>query len=1710
MKRKFTSSSTLWSCLIALVMMMGSQSAWAEYVKLTALSGTGGTGGEGYASLVDANVDTKMGHSFDPANPDRALAYIIVKAEKAVVPKSYFLVTGTDTGSYPTRNWKSWKIFGANFASDADAQRGDIDDPAASGWTLLDDRENEKLPEASKAVKGFQFDYEGETAFQYYWIEITESVAGGDIWLQMSEWGLGTYSELEQYLKELSDQGTTTDEPVKYSLLSGDPAGFGGEGVGNLIDGKTDNKWCCSFTNREEGATANGGYIIFKASRTMAPTYYSMVTGNDTGNNPGRNWKQWHIYGMNADDDDAVTRTSEKWVVLDDKYNVTAGIGLNQLPAANFAQAYFTLSVANTTAYKYFKIELDQCVTSGLMQMSEFSLGDEYVFALDRNALLTATAERYNAEDFAEKTLYDQMAELVANIKACSDPITLGQLTTAVDELVTKINASKNLYAELVTVRNSAINQLKDNNVADAAVAYVNGWISETDAIAPNDDYPCGNYAYILANRQITGAEASAEAKRFSAYLQANVKVVDDPIGEVGYEFLTGTTDNWNAAEGPGSLIDGDRTNTKWGTATSGDRFVIFKSNEPIKPTYYGLVTGGDTGIYTDRNWKNWKIWAANFNSDEEATKDAEGWVLIDVKENVGTDVLKTTSLFESYINLSIGCTEPYQYFKIEVYHSGGMQMNEFTFYNMGDLVNYREEFIEEFKDYDPDEEPAYKGYTDAYKAKYEEMCNATYAPDLMKFKNELKDLQDLIASSVEKYIEYEDWYSQLTGAGAASEGLQAWFDGYTSENVGPNSMYINGTHAYIMENLNLDNEQIGTAADIIVEVDDDNKEHRTEILPSGEIGYIQNMVNAVNDGVYILLGGHTVGQWGDGFYGHLIDGIALNSKDEEGNTINATKWGGAADANGDTYIIFRTLDATNPFFYTLTTGNDTGSYPSRNWGTWYIYGANFVGDADAKKDAEGWVLIDSKENVGQDRLHPVNAEPSYFGFSTGTTEKYTYYKVVVTKAYEGTSIQMNELHFGTPEEFEEIKTEYRDNAEAFETDIIAEQALIDQYKETIPEIEDCANMEELFVVNYKLETLREQITASAKVYTRFSESRDDLNQYLEENNLDESEALTTLKSYIGDDAIEPNEAFIHGSVEYILENHVLADSVVAEEIEFMESLKSAAVLAGYVAGTDISAIIVNRSFAVAEDVLDEKGEKVSGTRKAEGWDGYLYTNETNEAGTMSAAEFCNEQSKFNISQTLKGLKNGYYEVKLNAGFRPNGNINSFNYAAMAFANDTKTFVPAVREFMEEDKDAAWSGTHADKEIYYCDVNDPVNDPAVDSVVVGYVIWGVQGTINAILHDRYEITMVAKVTNGNLKFGLKNEGTTVGGDWLGAGNFRLKYLGEDAADAIAAAAEYNGDRATTLTDVYVPESPDEATDYKTAPNFGAAQIEALASVANSTTVDQLVAAGNLFEEIYATKAAYYELCFYKDAVLNKWQNHPGDVEDDIFEVADALSGGSYENSAAAKKAQAELLAKYPDYLEISEDEIYNVEFVEGEGYEGAFEYEIEADGKNPWLVLKTLYDDLKEDEVLLTFDYKTTEAIEGGYMEFGTKAYQIQVPTLAPATEWTPVTIDITDAIKDGGFGKANHTITWHVVAKKADELSFSARHFIINAKPDNTGDITGDNDVTVADVSALLTIIANGGTAAEYPAADITGDGEVTVADLSALLTIIANKPAE
>ena len=1718
MKKLFTSSSILCMCFVALAMMT-SQNARAEYFKLTAVDGMlswGQTslGGETYDKLVDADIQTKWGGWFDnsladedawPINTDNSAnhMYIIVKAEKAVVPQYYFLVTGNDTGSNTGRNWKSWKIYGGNFASDDLAVRN------GEGWTLVDDKQDEPLPAANYAPTTLEFDYTGNEAFQYYWIEITESVAGADIYLQMSEWGLGSYGDFEKYLKWLEDQGTGTDEPINYFSKGGAPEGNSNEGISNLFDGKTSTKWCCSFTNRNEGETTNGGYVLIKASRPIAPTYYTLTTANDTQSYPGRNWKQWRIYGMNAYDEAEVTRESEDWVLIDSKAGVPTGTGLNELPAANFTQAYFTLTDANATEFRYFKVEIDQVVTSGLMQMAELSFGDEYVVVLQGKAIADAAEEQFDPNIVAEKALLDQMAELIAQVRACTDPIQLSELSKAVDEMLAKINASATCYRELITTRNQAIIAIENNKVNDEAKAYLTTWISETEAVAPSDEYPCGNYAYIVANRLLSGEQAQAESKRINAYIVNHSSEEIEPIYAT-YEFIYGTTDNWNASEGPESLIDGDRDNTKWGTATSGDRFIIFKSSEPIQPTYYGLVTGGDTNTYKDRNWKNWKIWAANFDDGEfdlededgkEALRNSDKWVLIDVKENIGTDILKTTNCFESYIYLSEGCAEPYEYFKIEVYHQGGMQMNEFTFYNTGNMLEYREGFVQEFEGYDARQTVAYGEYILSYESKYEELQTTVYAPDVMKFKNELVELQGLIDASSTLYEEYESAYDDLGASEIESESLSEWWNGYSNENVAPCSKYIRGTHDNIIGiTPEGDNSYLGTLDDEAIVAEKDY------------LQWITNAVDPDNDCHYILLGGHTVGQWGDGFYGHLIDGIALNTTEIDEETgeekeVKATKWGGQADANGDTYIIFRTQDKTSPFFYTLTTGNDTGSYPGRNWGTWYIYGANFEGDADATKDAEGWTLIDKKEDVGQDRLHPVNAQPSFFGFSEEQAE-YMYYKVVVTKAYEGNSIQMNEIYFGTPAEFEAIKEEYKNNADDFDADqYCAEQALIDEYEAVVPEIDDCENMEDLFVVNYKLETLRAAIEASAALYGKLEAKA---NEYAEEaKSLTESEALTKLLGYITGDAAEPTETYPHGNVSYILDEHVLNDSVMQVELAFLEEMHVAALAVGYGPGMDITALIKNPTFAKAGDMLkDEKGINIG--REAEGWDGYIYrtASDGEEDNEVFAAEFCNENKTFDVSQTLTDLKNGFYKVTLNAGYRANGDekLLSYNYAPLAYANEVATFVPVVREGAAETEEEAWKGTYADKLIYSADSTE----------TYGYGIWGAEGAAHAFAQGRYAITMVAKVTDGKLTIGVKNEGTK-GNEWTTVGNFGLTFLGEEATPvALREAAAYNSERITTLTELYV-SSVDDLEDYSDAPNFGAAQKVTLANNKGVTTYEAEVIIGETMKAIYYTKQAYNALKDASMKVYEKWFDRAGvdDAETAFYEIKEGLDGGVYDDAEAAKAAKANLFAEFPGYLEITTANKLDYS-------QEAFEFVIETKGGRAYLDLKNIYEPLAEDEVILAFDYKSEQAIENGRVYYNTPNFMTDVvevfATMPAAEEWSTVYVNVKKGVKELGLGTAvDHGIRWYInySAGAEDIFNLSARNFhfmtkaqmkaeggkVINAPE---GDVNGDFELNIADAQTVLIGIANGSPESYL---DINGDGEVNIADAQSILILIANE---
>lgn len=126
------------------------------------------------------------------------------------------------------------------------------------------------------------------------------------------------------------------------------------------------------------------------------------------------------------------------------------------------------------------------------------------------------------------------------------------------------------------------------------------------------------------------------------------------------------------------------------------------------------------------------------------------------------------------------------------------------------------------------------------------------------------------------------------------------------------------------------------------------------------------------------------------------------------------TKWcGGVFDDESDfnCHVIFKLSKCKTMTEYTLVDGNDTNTYYGRHWETWTLYGANFSSDADATRNASGWVMVD----------HQTNSAYSSSGTSSFTVSNaaaYQYYKIEVTSVGETVFYDEEGPTDDDPEEF--------------------------------------------------------------------------------------------------------------------------------------------------------------------------------------------------------------------------------------------------------------------------------------------------------------------------------------------------------------------------------------------------------------------------------------------------------------------------------------------------------------------------------------------------------------------------------------------------------------------------------------------------------------------------------------------------------------------
>ena len=702
------------SLLVTAVMLLGAQSAFAA-LTYTVIAGDKNTDdGEGLPKLFDGDYLTKWGNGYSEGTPQ----YFIIKVSEAVAPEWYCLVTANDTQQYSDRNWKTWKIYGANFESDEAATRD------AEGWTLVDSKENigpDQLPAANFTEAFFDLSEKSTEKYLYFRLEI-EACIGTNPYMQMAEFFFGedekfnsiskarydaanayempeyfqkslerTYKtavrnlryaedifQVAQYDKEckdlqaqikasadayqnyitvvnsvvsaaedgklnaegvakveayksetfpkiLSDGKMSADEisaeaktvggwveaysstdltegyiDVTYSALSG-VEGFGdAEHYSKLVDGDDYTKWCSN----------KGDYfIIIKASAAIAPTYYRLFTSNDTGGNPGRNWKTWQIYGGNFDSDAAATRGAEGWELIEDKQNS------NVLPAANNTEVFINLSNPSKTPYQYFKVEIKE--PKDIMQMSEISFFNQANFYKERQ------------DKVAEFEGVDLTQPILQGVK--------DDFTAALDELRTVAT------------------------------------LSELSAVAGR----CSN----LANQ---------------------IKAANTLYANTGNVVIAGST-AWGEGENWTRLVDGDLT-TKWGGGRSAEgAYLIFRTKDAQAPYFYTLVTGNDTEGSPDRNWADWTIYAANFASDAEATRDAEGWTVIAQEAGIGQDRLPGANFAHAHFDFTTTpVAEAYSYFRVEVPKSfdngGNIQMTELIFKSAEDFPAVKEEIANEMK----------------------------------------------------------------------------------------------------------------------------------------------------------------------------------------------------------------------------------------------------------------------------------------------------------------------------------------------------------------------------------------------------------------------------------------------------------------------------------------------------------------------------------------------------------------------------------------------------------------------------------------------------------------------------------------------------------------------------------------------------------------------------------------------------------------------------------------------------------------------------------------------------------------------------------------------------------------------------------------------------------------------------------------------------
>ena len=468
-----------------------------------------------------------------------------------------------------------------------------------------------------------------------------------------------------------------------------------------------------------------------------------------------------------------------------------------------------------------------------------------------------------------------------------------------------------------------------------------------------------------------------------------------------------------------------------------------------------------------------------------------------------------------------------------------------------------------------------------------------------------------------------------------------------------------------------------------------------------------------------------------------------------------------------------------------------------------------------------------------------------------------------------------------------------------------AQAILIDNYLTALDHLAEAANIDDYIAGFNALQDQRDAIQSCTEAYAAYWSKVVETLTYLDNNPDLANIKVDQLREYLtGWD--EPDENYPNGSAAYILNFMLLSEEEIIAETALIDAWLTEAISYQPAIGTDVSVLFTNL------DLSDQFN----------GWEGQLPTGwGGSETSPLYAAECL--VTTMDMYQTVTGLPNGIYELKINGAFRPTpyNNFYNVNYAATLYANDIHNFFQANIEDMIP-ADEAIDGEN-------CNINGPIADFAIEDLdgnLLGYTMQGIVSCCNAFQAGRYPNSVLCNVTDGQLTIGVCQPGTGLTRDWLGFGNIKVYYYGQlnEAGEALDEVLSSQSDRAKTILDTY--EQSISVEDYATYPNYSQALKNELRQTLNAvaTTTDpaakyQLIEKfSELFLKIYECKQAYVKLldmAFELNNMLEAFEDFLTEDEfsdlDDLF--LDLCAG--YENGTmSAEEVLAINISDYFNFL----------------------------------------------------------------------------------------------------------------------------------------------------------------------------------------------------